>query len=109
MVALCLLLTPIDVFAQMQQQQAIVKTHARQHLDGTTSKCEYVSSAIVTIKDGAQLVSDNRGTLSFGVDAKSCYYINSAYKQGYQVTDMSVLTNGHYYSGNEPLIIYMQK
>lgn len=107
LVVLCLLM-PIHLSAQMQQQQAIVKTHARQHLDGTTSKCEYVSSAIITIKDGAQVVSDNRGALSFGVNAKSCYYINSAYKQGYQVTDMSVLTNGHYYSGNEPLIIYMQ-
>jgi hypothetical protein len=54
------------------------------------------------------VVSDNRGRLSFNVDAKSCYYVSSAYKKGYQVTDMSVLTNGHYYSGNEPLIIYMQ-
>ena len=96
------------VNAQMQQQQAIVKTHARQRLDGTTSKCEYVSSAIISIKNGAQVVSDNRGRLSFNVDAKSCYYVSSAYKKGYQVTDMSVLTNGHYYSGNEPLIIYMQ-
>ena len=107
LVALCLLL-PTQLFAQMQQQQAVVKTHARQRLDGTTSKCEYISSAIVTIKDGAQLVSDNQGRLSFNVEAKSCYYVNSAYKKGYQVTDMSVLTNGHYYSGNEPLIIYMQ-
>ena len=107
LVTLCLLL-PTPLFAQMQQQQAVVKTHARQRLDGTTSKCEYISSAIVTIKDGAQLVSDNQGRLSFNVDAKSCYYVNSAYKKGYQVTDMSVLTNGHYYSGNEPLIIYMQ-
>ena len=96
------------VNAQMQQQLAIVKTHARQRLDGTTSKCEYVSSAIVTIKNGAQVVSDNKGELFFDVDTKSCYYVNSAYKKGYQVTDMSVLTNGHYYSGNEPLIIYMQ-
>lgn len=96
------------VNAQMQQQLAIVKTHARQRLDGTTSKCEYVSSAIVSIKNGAQVVSDNQGELFFDVDTKSCYYVNSAYKEGYQVTDMSVLTNGHYYSGNEPLIIYMQ-
>ena len=107
LVAICLLM-PAPLFAQMQQQQAIVKTHARQRLDGTTSKCEYVSSAIVSIKNGAQVVSDNRGRLSFNVDAKSCYYVSSAYKKGYQVTDMSVLTNGHYYSGNEPLIIYMQ-
>ena len=96
------------VNAQMQKQLAIVKTHARQRLDGTTSKCEYVSSAIVSIKNGAQVVSDNQGELFFDVDTKSCYYVNSAYKEGYQVTDMSVLTNGHYYSGNEPLIIYMQ-
>ena len=107
LVAICLLV-PAPLFAQMQQQQAIVKTHARQRLDGTTSQCKYVSSAIVTIKNGAQVVSDNRGRLSFNVDAKSCYYVSSAYKKGYQVTDMSVLTNGHYYSGNEPLIIYMQ-
>ena len=96
------------VNAQMQQQLAIIKTHARQRLDGTTSKCEYISSAIVSIKNGAQVVSDNKGELFFDVDTKSCYYVNSAYKEGYQVTDMSVLTNGHYYSGNEPLIIYMQ-
>ena len=107
LVALCLIV-PTQLSAQMQKQQAIVKTHARQRLDGTTSKCEYVSSALVTIKDGAQLVSDDQGELFFDVDAKSCYYVNSAYKKGYQVTDMSVLTNGHYYSGNEPLLIYMQ-
>ena len=107
LVALCLFV-PTQLSAQMQQQRAIVKTHARQRLDGTTSKCEYVSSALVTIKDGAQLVSDDQGELFFDVDAKSCYYVNSAYKKGYQVTDMSVLTNGHYYSGNEPLLIYMQ-
>ena len=107
LVALCLFV-PTQLSAQMQQQQAIVKTHARQRLDGTTSKCEYVSSALVTIKDGAQLVSDDQGELFFDVDTKSCYYVNSAYKKGYQVTDMSVLTNGHYYSGNEPLLIYMQ-
>ena len=106
LVALCLFI-PTQLFAQMQQQRAIVKTHARQRLDGTTSKCEYVSSALVTIKDGAQLVSDEHGELFFDVDAKSCYYISSAYKQGYQVTDNSIF-NGHYYSGNEPLLIYMQ-
>ena len=73
---------PYIAEAQTKQQQAIVKTHGRLQDDGSVKAGRPIPDALVEIKDGAKIFSDEQGELSFSISAPKGYCLSKVSKEG---------------------------
>ena len=78
---------PYIAEAQTKQQQAIVKTHGRLQDDGSVKPGHPIPDALVEIKNGAKILSDEQGELSFSISVSKGYYLSKVSKEGYTLAD----------------------
>ncbi len=95
---LFLSLLPIVSVAQTKQQQAIVKTHGRLQDDGSVKAGRPIPDALVEIKGGAKIFSDEQGELAFGVSASNEYSFTNISKEGYTLSDWDIIAHTLQYS-----------
>ena len=89
---------PYMVEAQTKQQQAIVKTHGRLQDDGSVKAGSPIPDALVEIKDGAKILSDEQGELSFSISTSKGYCLSKVSKEGYTLSDWDIISRQQQYS-----------
>ena len=89
---------PFVAQAQTKQQQAIVKTHGRLQDDGRVKAGRPIPDALVEIKGGAKMFSDEQGELAFGVSASNEYSFTNISKEGYTLSDWDIIAHTLQYS-----------
>ena len=88
-----------------QTQQGYVKTPGRLGSNGTVIPGKRLSGATVQVKGRSAVVSNTDGTFSFPIPANK-FFLQSARKQGYVLTDPDATKRQYTYSSN-PLIVVM--
>ena len=86
------------VEAQTKQQQAIVKTHGRLQDDGSVKVGRRIADALVELKDGAKIFSDELGELSFSISVSDGYCLSKVSIEGYTLSDWDIISRQQQYS-----------
>ena len=94
---------PIVVFSQIQH--GIVKTRGRM-VNGQLVPGKGLSGAIVTVRGGNAVVSDNTGAFSLAI-SNNYFYLQNVQKKGYELIDADV-TKKHYHYSDNPLYLLME-
>ena len=90
--------------AMAQTQQGYVKTKGRM-VNGQLQRGKFLGGAVIQVKERLAVVSQDNGTFSFPVPAKT-YLLQSVKKNGYQLVDMEVCRNYQY--SVDPLYLVME-
>ena len=89
---------PYMADAQTKQQYAIVKTHGRLQDDGSVKAGCHIPDALVELKDGAKIFSDEQGELSFSISVSDGYCLSKVSKEGYILSDWDIISRQQQYS-----------
>jgi len=96
----------ISLCSAAQTQQGYVKTKGRLAANGSVIQGTRLSGAMVRVKGGNAVLSDNDGTFSLAIPSNS-YYLQTVQKRGYIITDPDMLSRQYSYSKN-PLILVLE-